>query len=156
MAGWRVGFIVGNKKLIGALQSIKSWLDYGMFTPIQVAATVALDEYHNIPEDEIIPRYQKRRDVMLEVFENAGWKMGKPNASMFIWGKIPEIARDMGSLEFAKQLLLQAGVAVSPGIGFGKYGDEYVRIALIENENRIRQAGRNIKKFLKELEEEKK
>ncbi|MCO4844689.1 MAG: LL-diaminopimelate aminotransferase [Sulfurovum sp.] len=155
MAGWRVGFIVGNKKLIGALQSIKSWLDYGMFTPIQVAATVALDEYHNIPDDEIIPRYEKRRDVMLEAFENAGWKMGKPNASMFIWGKIPEVARDMGSLEFAKQLLVKAGVAVSPGIGFGKYGDEYVRIALIENENRIRQAARNIKKFLKELEEAK-
>ena len=156
MAGWRVGFVVGNKKLIGALQSIKSWLDYGMFTPIQVAATVALDEYYNIPDDEIIPRYEKRRDVMLEAFENAGWKMGKPNASMFIWGKIPEVARDMGSLEFAKQLLLKAGVAVSPGIGFGKYGDEYVRIALIENENRIRQAARNIKKFLKELEEAKK
>lgn len=156
MAGWRVGFVVGNKKLIGALQSIKSWLDYGMFTPIQVAATVALDEYGHIPEEEIIPRYQKRRDVMLEAFENAGWKMGKPNASMFIWGKIPEVARDMGSLEFSKQLLVKAGVAVSPGIGFGKYGDTYVRIALIENENRIRQAARNIKKFLKELEEAKK
>ncbi len=155
MAGWRVGFIVGNPKLIGALQSIKSWLDYGMFTPIQVAATVALDEHHTIPDTEIIPRYQKRRDVMLDAFEKAGWKMGKPNASMFIWGKIPDIARDMGSLEFAKQLLLKAGVAVSPGIGFGKYGDSYVRIALIENENRIRQAARNIKKFLKELEESK-
>lgn len=156
MAGWRVGFVVGNKKLIGALQSIKSWLDYGMFTPIQVAATVALDEYGYIPDEEIIPRYQKRRDVMLEAFENAGWKMGKPSASMFIWGKIPEVARDMGSLEFSKQLLIKAGVAVSPGIGFGKYGDAYVRIALIENENRIRQAARNIKKFLKELEEGKK
>jgi alanine-synthesizing transaminase len=156
MAGWRVGFIVGNKKLIGALQSIKSWLDYGMFTPIQVAATVALDDYNNIPDDEIIPRYEKRRDVMIDAFTNAGWPLAKPSASMFIWGKIPEVARDMGSLEFSKQLLLKAGVAVSPGIGFGKYGDEYVRIALIENENRIRQAARNIKKFLKELEEEKK
>lgn len=156
MAGWRVGFIVGNKKLIGALQSIKSWLDYGMFTPIQVAATVALDDHFNIPDDEIIPRYEKRRDVMLEAFANAGWKMGKPNASMFIWGKIPEVARDMGSLEFSKQLLLKADVAVSPGIGFGKYGDEYVRIALIENEKRIRQAAKNIKRFLKELEEAKK
>jgi len=156
MAGWRVGFIVGNKKLIGALQSIKSWLDYGMFTPIQVAATVALDEHHYVPDEQIIPRYQKRRDVMLEAFDNAGWKMSKPNASMFIWGKIPEVAQDMGSLEFAKQLLVEAGVAVSPGIGFGKYGDTYVRIALIENENRIRQAARNIKKFLKELEEKKK
>jgi len=155
MAGWRVGFIVGNKKLIGALQSIKSWLDYGMFTPIQVAATVALDDHHHIPDTEIIPRYEKRRDVMIEAFGNAGWPLAKPNASMFIWGKIPEVARDMGSLEFSKQLLLKAGVAVSPGIGFGKYGDEYVRIALIENENRIRQAARNIKKFLKELEEAK-
>lgn len=153
MAGWRVGFVVGNPKLIGALQSIKSWLDYGMFTPIQVAATVALDEYHTIPDTEIIPRYQKRRDVMLDAFDKAGWKMDKPNASMFIWGKIPKVAQAMGSLEFAKQLLLKAGVAVSPGIGFGKYGDTYVRIALIENENRIRQAARNIKKFLKELEE---
>ncbi len=156
MAGWRVGFVVGNKKLIGALQSIKSWLDYGMFTPIQVAATVALDEHHYVPDEEIIPRYQKRRDVMLEAFENAGWKMGKPNASMFIWGKIPEVARQMGSMEFAKRLLQEAGVAVSPGIGFGKYGDAYVRIALIENEKRIRQAAKNIKKFLREIEEEKK
>jgi len=156
MAGWRVGFIVGNKKLIGALQSIKSWLDYGMFTPIQVAATVALDEHGYIPDEQIIPRYEKRRNVMIEAFTNAGWPLAKPSASMFIWGKIPEIARDMGSLEFSKQLLLHAGVAVSPGIGFGKYGDEYVRIALIENENRIRQAARNIKKFLKELEEAKK
>jgi alanine-synthesizing transaminase len=156
MAGWRVGFIVGNKKLIGALQSIKSWLDYGMFTPIQVAATVALDEHGYIPDEQIIPRYEKRRDVMIEAFTNAGWPLAKPNASMFIWAKIPEIAREMGSLEFAKQLLIHADVAVSPGIGFGKYGDEYVRIALIENENRIRQAARNIKKFLKELEEAKK
>lgn len=152
MAGWRVGFVVGNKKLIGALQSIKSWLDYGMFTPIQVAATVALDEYNSVPEDEIIPRYQKRRDVMIESFANAGWKLAKPNASMFIWAKIPEVARGMGSMEFSKQLLIHAGVAVSPGIGFGKYGDEYVRIALIENEKRIRQAAKNIKKFLKDLE----
>jgi len=155
MAGWRVGFIVGNPKMIGALQSIKSWLDYGMFTPIQVAATVALDEHGNIPTDEIIPRYQKRRDVMIDAFSKAGWELSTPNASMFIWAKIPEIARDMGSLEFSKQLLVKAGVAVSPGIGFGKYGDEYVRIALIENEKRIRQASKNIKKFLKELKKEK-
>ncbi|MEA1879743.1 MAG: LL-diaminopimelate aminotransferase [Campylobacterota bacterium] len=156
MAGWRVGFVVGNKKLIGALQSIKSWLDYGMFTPIQVAATVALDEHHYVPDEQIIPRYQTRRDVMLESFSNAGWKMGKPNASMFIWGKIPQSCRNMGSMEFAKRLLVEAGVAVSPGIGFGKYGDEYVRIALIENEKRIRQAAKNIRKFLKKVEEENK
>jgi len=154
MAGWRVGFVVGNKKLIGALQSIKSWLDYGMFTPIQVAATVALDEHHYVPDEQIIPRYLKRRDVMLESFKNAGWSMGKPNASMFIWGKIPENCRAMGSLEFSKRLLVEAGVAVSPGIGFGTYGDQYVRIALIENENRIRQAARNIKRFLKRVDAE--
>ena len=156
MAGWRVGFLVGNPKLIGALQSIKSWLDYGMFTPVQVAATVALDEYGHIPEEEIVPRYQRRRDVMVEAFGKAGWPLARPRASMFIWGKIPEVARGMGSLEFSKQLLMEADVAVSPGIGFGKYGDQYVRIALIENEKRIRQAARNIKRFLKSLETEKK
>jgi len=156
MAGWRVGFVCGNKKLIGALQSIKSWLDYGMFTPIQVAATVALDEHHYVPDEQIIPLYEKRRDVMLKAFENAGWHMGKPNASMFIWGKIPENCRAMGSLEFSKRLLVEAGVAVSPGVGFGKYGNDYVRIALIENENRIRQAARNIKKFLKVVDAENK
>jgi len=154
MAGWRVGFVVGNKKLVGALQAIKSWLDYGMFTPIQVAATVALDEHGDIPESEIIPRYQKRRDVMIEAFGNAGWKLSRPNASMFIWAKLPPVAQHLGSLEFSKRLLVEAGVAVSPGIGFGKYGDNYVRIALIENEKRIRQAARNIKKFLKKLQEE--
>jgi len=156
MAGWRVGFVVGNPKLIGALQAIKSWLDYGMFTPIQVAATVALNEHHYVPDQQIIPLYEKRRDVMVEAFSKAGWPLAKPNASMFIWGKIPEICREMGSMEFAKRLLQEADVAVSPGIGFGKYGDMYVRIALIENEKRIRQAARNIKKFLKRLEEEKK
>ncbi len=157
MAGWRVGFIVGNKKLIGALQAIKSWLDYGMFTPIQVAATVALDEHDYVPDEEIIPRYRKRRDVMIEAFTNAGWELKKPNASMFIWAKLPQVALDMnmGSMEFSKRLLQEASVAVSPGIGFGKYGDRYVRIALIENEKRIRQAARNIKRFLKTLEEEK-
>ncbi|QOR61687.1 LL-diaminopimelate aminotransferase [Sulfurovum sp. ST-21] len=158
MAGWRVGFIVGNKKLIGALQSIKSWLDYGMFTPIQVAATVALDEHGYVPDQEIIPRYQKRRDVMIEAFGKVGWKLHKPNASMFIWAKLPQIALDtgMGSMEFSKRLLQEADVAVSPGIGFGIHGDKYVRIALIENEKRIRQAARNIKRFLKTLEEEQK
>ncbi len=154
MAGWRVGFIVGNPKLVGALQKIKSWLDYGMFTPIQVAATVALDEYENLVNEIVIPKYQKRRDVLLESFKNAGWELGKPNASMFIWGKIPECARHLGSLEFSKELLLKAQVAVSPGIGFGKYGDDYVRIALIENEKRIRQASKNIKKYLAELKKE--
>lgn len=151
MAGWRVGCIVGNEKLIGALKRIKSWLDYGMFTPIQVAATVALDG----PQDcvaEHVEKYRKRRDLMLETFADAGWVMNKPNASMFIWAKIPEVAAHLGSMEFSKQLLTQAHVAVSPGIGFGHYGDQYVRIALIENEKRIRQAAKNIKKYLKSLE----
>ncbi len=155
MAGWRVGFVVGNKKLISALQAIKSWLDYGMFTPIQVAATVALDEHGYVPDKEIIPRYRKRRDVMIESFTNAGWELKKPRASMFIWAKIPQVAIDLGmdSMDFSKRLLQEAGVAVSPGVGFGIYGKHYVRIALIENEKRIRQAARNIKRFLKTLEE---
>ena len=151
MAGWRVGCIVGNEKLIGALKRIKSWLDYGMFTPIQIAATVALDG----PQDcvaEHVEKYRKRRDLMIEVFEEAGWKMDKPNASMFIWAKIPDCASHLGSMEFSKQLLTQAQVAVSPGIGFGNYGDQHVRIALIENEKRIRQAAKNVKKYLKTLE----
>jgi len=156
MAGWRVGFIVGNPKLVGALQKIKSWLDYGMFTPIQVAATVALDDYGYLVEEKVIPKYLHRRNVMIEAFGNAGWDLGRPNASMFIWAKIPECARDMGSLEFSKELLLKAQVAVSPGIGFGKYGDEYVRIALIENEKRIRQAAKNIKRYLTALKREQK
>ena len=151
MAGWRVGTIVGNEKLIGALKRIKSWLDYGMFTPIQVAATIALDGPQECVEEHI-EKYRKRRDLMLETFAEAGWKMNKPNASMFIWAKIPECAAHLGSMEFSKQLLTQAQVAVSPGIGFGNYGDQYVRIALIENEKRIRQAAKNIKKYLKTLE----
>ena len=151
MAGWRVGCIVGNEKLIGALKRIKSWLDYGMFTPIQIAATVALDGPQDCVEEHI-EKYRKRRDLMLEVFADAGWVMNKPNASMFIWAKIPEVAAHLGSMEFSKQLLTEAHVAVSPGIGFGHYGDQYVRIALIENEKRIRQAAKNIKKYLKSLE----
>jgi alanine-synthesizing transaminase len=150
MAGWRVGFFVGNPKLIGALQKIKSWFDYGMFTPIQVGATVAL----NGPQDcqvEIIEKYQKRRDVLIEAFANAGWVIDKPQSSMFVWAKLPKEAEHLGSMEFSKQLLTKAKVAVSPGIGFGEMGDQYVRIALIENEKRIRQAARNIKKYLKEL-----
>jgi alanine-synthesizing transaminase len=150
MAGWRVGFMVGNEKLIGALKRIKSWLDYGMFTPIQVAATVALDGPQECVEEHI-EKYRKRRDIMVEVFKEAGWDMDVPNASMFIWAKIPECASHLGSMEFSKQLLTEAKVAVSPGIGFGNYGDQYVRIALIENEKRIRQAAKNIKKYLNTL-----
>lgn len=150
MAGWRVGFIVGNKKLVGALQKIKSWIDYGMFTPIQVAATIALNELDDVVQDEIVQKYKKRRDVMVESFNNAGWHMKAPQATMFIWAKIPKEVEHLGSLEFSKRLLTQAKVAVSPGIGFGEFGEGYVRIALIENEKRIRQAARNIKKFLSE------
>ena len=147
MAGWRVGFLVGNKTLISAIQKYKSWIDYGMFTPIQVAATIAL----NGPQDcvkEITENYRHRRDVLLESFANAGWEINKNNATMFCWAKIPEKCQFMGSLEFSKRLLTEAKVAVSPGIGFGAYGEGYVRIALIENEKRIRQAAKNIKRFL--------
>lgn len=149
MAGWRVGFVVGNKRLVSALKKIKSWFDYGMYTPIQVAATIALDGDQTCV-DEIRATYDKRMHILLESFENAGWKLQKPRASMFVWAKLPESKRHLKSLEFSKQLLQRASVAVSPGVGFGEAGDEYVRIALIENENRIRQAARNIKKYLKE------
>ncbi|GHV58672.1 aspartate aminotransferase [Campylobacterota bacterium] len=149
MAGWRVGFVVGNKKLVGALAKIKSWLDYGMFTPIQVAATVALNGDQSCV-DEIRSNYLRRRDVLIKSFANAGWEIPVPKASMFVWAKIPEQLRAMGSLEFAKALLINANVAVSPGVGFGPSGDEYVRIAMIENENRIRQAAKNIKRYFRE------
>ncbi|EAI1165728.1 LL-diaminopimelate aminotransferase [Campylobacter jejuni] len=149
MAGWRVGFVVGNKRLVSALKKIKSWFDYGMYTPIQVAATIALDGDQTCV-DEIRATYDKRMHILLEAFENAGWKLQKLRASMFVWAKLPESKRHLKSLEFSKQLLQRASVAVSPGVGFGEAGDEYVRIALIENENRIRQAARNIKKYLKE------
>ncbi|NLY03634.1 MAG: LL-diaminopimelate aminotransferase [Campylobacter sp.] len=149
MAGWRVGFICGNQKLVAALKKIKSWFDYGMFTPIQVAATVAFEGPQDCVEENRV-KYKKRCDVLVEAFTNAGWPISKPTASMFIWARIPEQLRHLGSLEFSKDLLTKANVAVSPGAGFGAAGDEYVRIALIENENRIRQAARNIKSYLKE------
>lgn len=148
MAGWRVGFVVGNKKLVEALAKIKSWLDYGMFTPIQVAATVALDGDQSCVA-EIRDTYKRRRDVLIKSFANAGWHIASPKASMFVWARIPEPLRAMGSLEFSKALLINAQVAVSPGIGFGPSADEWVRIALIENENRIRQAAKNIKRYFK-------
>jgi len=150
MAGWRVGFFVGNPKLIGALQKIKSWLDYGMFTPIQVAATVALNGDQTCVQD-IIDKYDHRQEVLIEAFGRAGWHIKKNEATMFSWARMPECVQHLGSLEFSKRLLIEAGVAVSPGIGFGEYGEGYVRIALIENDNRIRQAARNIKEFLKQF-----
>ncbi len=150
MAGWRVGFFVGNAKLIGALQKIKSWLDYGMFTPIQVAATIALNGDQTCVQ-EITDKYDHRQDVLIDAFNRAGWPLRRNQASMFVWAKIPDCAIHMGSLEFSKRLLVEANVAVAPGIGFGDYGDEYVRIALIENDKRIRQAAKNIKQFLSTL-----
>ncbi len=149
MAGWRVGFVVGNQRLVGALTKIKSYFDYGMHTSLQVAAIEALN---NGAEDvkAITQIYEKRMECLVETFTDAGWKIDKPKASMFAWAKIPEKHRHLGSLDFSKKLLLEANVAVSPGIGFGPYGDEYVRIAFIENEKRIRQAAKNIKEFLKD------
>ncbi|MFY3981577.1 alanine transaminase [Achromobacter xylosoxidans] len=144
MAGWRIGYMVGNRELVGALARIKSYHDYGTFTPIQVASIAALDG----PQDcvnEIVAQYQSRRDVLARGLHEAGWNVEIPKASMYIWAQIPEPYREMGSLEFAKRVLSDAKVAVSPGIGFGEYGDEYVRFALIENEQRTRQAVRGIK-----------
>lgn len=147
MPGWRMGFAAGNKKLIGALARIKSYLDYGAYTPIQVAATAALNGPQSCT-DEIRAIYKARRDVLVDTMARAGWDIPSPPASMFAWAPIPEKFRAAGSLEFSKQLLAHAKVAVSPGLGFGEYGEGYVRIALVENEHRIRQAARNVKKFL--------
>ncbi len=144
MAGWRIGYMVGNKDLVNALARIKSYHDYGTFTPIQVAAIAALDGPQDCV-DEIVAQYQSRRDVLARGLIEAGWNVNIPRASMYIWAHIPEPYRAMGSLEFAKHVLAEARVAVSPGIGFGEYGDEYVRFALIENEQRTRQAVRGIK-----------
>ena len=147
MAGWRIGFAVGNKRLIAALARVKSYLDYGAFTPIQVAATAAL----NGPQDciaEIRERYRARRDVLVDGLKQAGWEVPPPAASMFAWAPIPEEFRALGTMAFAKLLLERANVAVAPGVGFGEYGEGFVRIALVENRQRLRQAARNIKAFL--------
>jgi alanine-synthesizing transaminase len=146
MAGWRIGFAVGNERLLAALGRVKSYLDYGAFTPVQVAATAAL----NGPDDcirEMRAVYKRRRDVLVESFGKAGWEIPAPSASMFAWVPIPEKFRPLGSLEFSKLLVEKADVAVAPGIGFGEHGDDYVRIALVENEQRIRQAARSVRKF---------
>ncbi len=144
MPGWRVGFMSGNKTLVAALARMKSYLDYGMFTPIQVAAIAALDGPQECV-DEIVATYKSRRDVLCDGLNSIGWKVEKPKATMFVWAKIPEQYREMGSLEFTKKLLKEAKVAVSPGIGFGEYGDDHVRFGLIENEHRTRQAVRGIR-----------
>ena len=147
MPGWRVGFAVGNRQIIGALTRIKSYLDYGMFQPVQIASIIAL----NGPQDcvgEIVGTYRSRRDVLCDGLTRVGWKVDKPRGTMFVWAKIPDQYRMMGSLEFSKFLLDRAKVAVSPGIGFGQHGDEYVRFALVENEHRTRQAVQGIKRVL--------
>ncbi|MDJ0449357.1 LL-diaminopimelate aminotransferase [Methylocystis sp. JR02] len=146
MAGWRMGFAVGNERLCAALARVKSYLDYGAFTPVQVAATAAL----NGPDDcikEMRAIYKKRRDVMVESFAQAGWPIPAPSASMFAWAPVPERFRAMSSLEFSKLLIEKADVAVAPGEGFGEHGEGYLRLALVENEQRIRQAARNLRRF---------
>ena len=150
MAGWRVGFAVGNPKLIAALKRVKSYLDYGAFTPIQAAACAAL----NGPQDIVEMNrslYQKRRDVMVEAFGRAGWDIPSPKASMFAWAPLPPALKEMGSLEFSKQLLTHAEVAVAPGVGYGEDGEGFVRIAMVENEQRLRQAARNVKRYLQSM-----
>ncbi len=144
MPGWRVGFMSGNKTLVAALARIKSYLDYGTFTPIQVAAIAALEGPQDVVK-EICSMYQSRRDVLCDGLNNIGWQVEKPKATMFVWAPIPEVYRSMGSLEFSKRLLQEAKVAVSPGIGFGEHGDDHVRFGLIENEHRTRQAVRGIR-----------
>ena len=149
MAGWRVGMVVGNARMCAALARVKSYLDYGAFTPIQVAATAAL----NGPQDcvEVIRQtYKSRRDVLVQSMGRAGWEIPSPPASMFAWAPIPEAYREAGSMLFSKLLIEEAGVAVAPGVGFGEYGEGYVRIGLVENEHRIRQAARNVKRFLQQ------
>jgi len=147
MPGWRMGFAVGNERIIAALGRVKSYLDYGAFTPIQVAATAAL----NGPDDcirEMRETYKRRRDVLVESFGRAGWEIPPPRASMFAWAPIPEAFQSLGSVEFSTLLVEKAEVAVSPGVAFGEHGEGYLRIALVENEQRIRQAARNIRRFL--------
>jgi alanine-synthesizing transaminase len=147
MPGWRVGFAVGNERLISALTRVKSYLDYGAFTPVQVAATAAL----NGPQDcihEMRATYKRRRDALVDSFSRAGWPIPAPKASMFAWAPMPERFQSLGSLEFSKLLVENAGIAVSPGVGFGEHGEGFVRIALVENEQRIRQAARNLRRFL--------
>jgi alanine-synthesizing transaminase len=144
MAGWRIGFMVGNTDLVHALARIKSYHDYGSFTPVQVASIVALEGPQDCVAD-VRKQYEKRRNVMVKALHDIGWMVEKPKASMYIWAKIPEFYAKLGSLEFTKRLLEEAKIAVAPGVGFGDYGDDHVRIALIENEHRLRQAARGIR-----------
>lgn len=148
MPGWRIGFVVGNEKIVSALARLKSYFDYGIFQPIQIASIIALNGSPKYVK-EIVSTYQKRRDQLVNGLNRAGWELDKPKATMFVWAQIPERFRKMGSLEFSKLLLDKAKVAVAPGIGFGEHGDDYVRFALVENEHRINQAVRGIRNFLR-------
>ncbi len=150
MAGWRVGFAVGNRKLIAAMTRVKSYLDYGAFTPVQAAACAALNGPQDIVEQNR-QLYHKRRDVLVESFARAGWEIPSPRASMFAWAPLPPALMHLGSLEFSKQLLTHAGVAVAPGVGYGEEGEGFVRIAMVENEQRLRQAARNVRKYLQSM-----
>lgn len=149
MPGWRVGFMVGNQKLVEALARLKSYLDYGLYTPIQVAAITALEGDQQCVAD-IRDMYMNRRDVLCDGLNSVGWAIEKPRGTMFVWAPIPEQFQHMGSLEFSKKVLMEAKVAVSPGIGFGEYGDQFVRFALIENEHRTRQAIRGLRAMFRE------
>jgi alanine-synthesizing transaminase len=150
MAGWRVGFAVGNRELIAAMTRVKSYLDYGAFTPIQAAACAALNGPQDIVEQNR-QLYHKRRDILVEAFGRAGWDIPPPRASMFAWAPLPPALAHLGSLEFSKQLLTEANVAVAPGVGYGEDGEGYVRIAMVENEHRLRQAARNVKRYLQSM-----
>jgi alanine-synthesizing transaminase len=148
MAGWRVGFVLGNETLVYNLKRIKSYLDYGMFTPIQVASIIALEGDYSVVE-KARDIYSKRLDILVDGLNKAGWNVQKPKATMFLWAKIPEKFQHMGSIEFSKFLLREGKVAVAPGVGFGEHGEGYVRFAVVENEKRIRQAVSNIKKLMR-------
>ena len=148
MPGWRMGFAVGNEYLISALTRIKSYLDYGAFTPIQVASVTALNSHEKFIDD-IRAVYKERRDILIESFSNSGWDIPAPKATMFAWSPIPEKYKDMTSLQFSKLLLEKADIAVSPGLGFGEYGEGFVRLSMVENEQRVRQAARNLRKLMK-------
>jgi len=150
MAGWRVGFLVGNKEVVAALTKLKSYLDYGTFQPVQIAAIVAMNEHPSYP-DELLAIYQSRRDVLVEGLNRIGWQVAAPKGSMFLWAPIPEPYRELGSLGFAQKLVEEAHVATSPGVGFGDGGDGHVRFALIENELRTAQAMRQLHRALPEL-----
>jgi alanine-synthesizing transaminase len=150
MAGWRMGFAVGNERIIAALTRVKSYLDYGAFTPIQAAAVAALNGPQECIE-EVRALYRRRRDVLVESFGRAGWAIPSPRASMFAWAPLPPALAPLGSLEFSKQLLTHAGVAVAAGVGYGEEGEGFVRIAMVENEQRLRQAARNVRKYLQSM-----